>query len=56
MKGTSGNVGAKKLNNYVREIESAFGIGKLPDDQNWLEELENIYNEVRKAIKNRKTD
>jgi HPt (histidine-containing phosphotransfer) domain-containing protein len=50
LKGTSGNVGAKKLHNYVISIEQVFGSGKLPDDQNWFNELEAIYSELRQTI------
>lgn len=51
IKGTAANIGADRLFYYIKTIESALKrSGDLP--KNWLKELEKIYHDLDKEIKN----
>lgn len=48
LKGTSGNIGAEKMNHYLKIIEPEISkSGKLPDNLEYLDKLEKLYLELR---------
>lgn len=50
LKGISGNIGATKLFEYTKEIDTCLKQNKPIENKNWVEELEGIYEEtVREA-------
>ena len=50
LKGIVGNIGAKKLFEYVKEINSDLKNNKLPNNQNWFEQLELMHKELVEEI------
>ena len=48
IKGTAGNVGANCLYQYMKKTESLLKNNIQP--QNWMNDLENIYQETKKEI------
>lgn len=46
IKGVSGNIGAEKLFWYIKELETQIKCNKLPENENWLQEFKDCYQDL----------
>ncbi len=50
LKGISGNIGAEKLLIQIKEIEAELKQNKSPSNKNWLLDLQNSYQDLKKEV------
>lgn len=50
LKGICGNIGADRLFEYTKEVDSELKNGRLPKNQYWVELLESLYRELEQEV------
>lgn len=50
LKGITGSIGLEAISNYTADINSIFRNGKMPEDKNWFQQLEDLMQKSLNAI------